>query len=586
MDIETAATSAIKNRIADTDLLSQYINERDKEPVWDGAIYAYRSTSFTNENLIGKAPVQVKGKLSKSISKKAITYSVSIINLTHYRNDGGVLYFVVYLTASREKKIYYAALTPFVLNRYVGIAKGKKSTSISLRELPSKDTDFENVVINFINERHRQIQSKNGKNWTLKEVTELLGVNNVRMNCHFTCLGYDRNNPFEYLKNNELYLYAQNEDGSLSFPVEHIEHVESMIHEQKVDVSANGKIYYKSIQVERRRDESDVLHFGKSITFILKEHPKFNYSLKGNLDEQIQTIHFLLDVIDDKGLYINGIKLQIEPTTKELENLDREAVEDKLRYLELIKETLDKLGICKSLEVDELTDKQERNLRMLINAILYGREAGFEEKDPIPPVVTLDIANLKIMLLFRPLKSGRYEVNDFFRTPIECKVDREGDYPTSQFTILAADNFLTVDNLDWSIIEEGLKEFDNEGNYERVIFVVLELIKAFDIDNSQSQWLERAKSLCRWLEEKTNDNLVNRINLLQCLRRTRELNDAELDELEQYLLRDDINEMTKAALNILLENKNSAERIIRRLPKEEQSIFMDYPIYNLFEELK
>lgn len=41
-DIETSATAAIKIRLADTDLLSQYINERDKEPIWDGFIYAYK----------------------------------------------------------------------------------------------------------------------------------------------------------------------------------------------------------------------------------------------------------------------------------------------------------------------------------------------------------------------------------------------------------------------------------------------------------------------------------------------------------------------------------------------------------------
>ena len=104
MDIETAAISALKNRIADIDLLSQFINERDKEPVCDGAIYAYCNSSFTNENLIGKAPVQVKGKQSKNIKQKSIRYSVSVTNLIHYRNDGGVLYFVVYLTSDKQKK--------------------------------------------------------------------------------------------------------------------------------------------------------------------------------------------------------------------------------------------------------------------------------------------------------------------------------------------------------------------------------------------------------------------------------------------------------------------------------------------------
>ena len=60
-DIETSATAAIKIKLADTDLLSQYINERDKEPIWDGFIYAYKNKYKKNDDLIGRAPVQVKG---------------------------------------------------------------------------------------------------------------------------------------------------------------------------------------------------------------------------------------------------------------------------------------------------------------------------------------------------------------------------------------------------------------------------------------------------------------------------------------------------------------------------------------------
>ena len=51
-DIETSATAAIKIRLADTDLLSQYINERDKEPIWDGFIYAYKNKYKKNDDLI------------------------------------------------------------------------------------------------------------------------------------------------------------------------------------------------------------------------------------------------------------------------------------------------------------------------------------------------------------------------------------------------------------------------------------------------------------------------------------------------------------------------------------------------------
>lgn len=63
MDIETAATTAIKEKIANTDRLSQYINERDKEPIWDGSIYVYKNGSRKSDNFIARVPVQVKGKM-------------------------------------------------------------------------------------------------------------------------------------------------------------------------------------------------------------------------------------------------------------------------------------------------------------------------------------------------------------------------------------------------------------------------------------------------------------------------------------------------------------------------------------------
>ena len=165
-DIETSATAAIKIKLADTDLLSQYINERDKEPIWDGFIYAYKNKYKKNDDLIGRAPVQVKGKTVKRFSKKNPKYKVSITNLERYRNDGGVLYFVVHIDAEKNKKIYYAALQPFLINQYLRIAQSKKPISINLKELPDKPNDFENIVINFIEESQKQSILKTGKNWT------------------------------------------------------------------------------------------------------------------------------------------------------------------------------------------------------------------------------------------------------------------------------------------------------------------------------------------------------------------------------------------------------------------------------------
>lgn len=45
MDIEQLATSTIKLLIAKMSLLSAYIAEKDKEPLWDGHIYIYTNKS-------------------------------------------------------------------------------------------------------------------------------------------------------------------------------------------------------------------------------------------------------------------------------------------------------------------------------------------------------------------------------------------------------------------------------------------------------------------------------------------------------------------------------------------------------------
>ncbi len=586
VDIETAATSTIKNRIADTDRLSQFINEGDKEPIWDGAIYAYKSKSRSNDNIIGKAPVQVKGKEVKAIQKDKITYRVSVTNLKQFRDDGGVLYFVVYISEDKQKKIYYAMLLPFLLNQYITVAHGK-TTMVNLKELPDKDNDFENIVINFINERKKQIISKNGKNWTIQEVIELLGKDNVCMNFNYTCIGYDVHDPFSYLKDNEIYLYAGNQEGSLSFPVEHIENVEMMVYEPEVSIFANGHHYYNKIKVEYHRDERIVIYIGKSFRYLHEENKiTLKYNLEGNLNEQIDAIKFLLDVIDDKGLYINGIKYPVEPSEEELRQFSREREEGKLKYLLHIKEMLDKLGVSEPLELGQVTQKQEDYIRMLINCLLNGKRAGFNEKGDIPPLGTITIGNLRIMLLFRQMEDERYEINDFFRYKVNCKLDREGNYDTTQFCMLMADDYLRTSNLDVEIIKKSFKEHRNKGHFERMALCILEMLKAYDRNKKRKDLLDMALGLNCWLQKEDSDNVVHKINLYQCYKRCRNLNDNEIEDLNEMFLNSENNNAIKAAIQILLNSKRLADIYINKLSDDERDTFLDYPIYNLYKELK
>lgn len=584
-DIETAATAAIKIKLADTDLLSQYINERDKEPIWDGFIYAYRNKSKKNDDLIGRAPVQVKGQTVKRISPKNPKYKVSITNLEKYRNDGGVLYFVVHIDADKNKKIYYAALQPFLINQYLRIAQGKKPISINLKELPDKPNDFENIVINFIEESQKQSISKTGKNWTIEEVEKLLGRENMRMNCHFTCIGYDRNDPFSYLKNNELYLHIQNSDGTLSFPVEHLESVEAVITERSVDVYSNGRKYYDLVKVERHKDETLTLYLGKSIKYILgRDKQTLKYTFAGNLNERIRDLRFIMDVFDTKCLAVNGVDLSFSPTKKEIESFDIDAARGTLKYYKLIKEMLDILHVSIPLDMDKLTEKQEDIVKMLINTIVYKKSVGFKEKGQIPPVVSLEISNIRLLLFFGQRSDGLYDVKDFFEYDINCKLDERGDYPTTQYCIMNKRDYAYSSNIIIEKIRTSFMKYDNQGHRERMVFSILEMIKAYDLSKKE-ELLEVALELCKWLEDKEPENFVHVINRIQCEIRLREISDSEIAEL-MAILQTDIDQQSQAGIQILMGNKRLADHYIELLDDETKKTFMEYPIYHLYYGLK
>ena len=94
MDIERLAVCAVIDVIARTDYLSPFVNSGDKEPSWDGHIYAYSHFSKSKKYSKGRAPVQVKGTLRKKFSKEKFCYRVEIADLRSYRREGGSINFL------------------------------------------------------------------------------------------------------------------------------------------------------------------------------------------------------------------------------------------------------------------------------------------------------------------------------------------------------------------------------------------------------------------------------------------------------------------------------------------------------------
>ena len=512
MDIEKLATSAITNCIAGTDFLSPWISEGDREPSWDGFIYAYSNKNQAKKNLTGRAAVQVKGKQVKNVKKKSIQYPVSMVDLENYRNDGGTIFFVVGITSELEEKIYYLALPPFKINQYLKIYKGKKTPSLTFSELPEKKNDIENIVINFVNDSRKQAIAQNGKNWTIPEVEKLVGIENMCLNFSVTCIGYDRNDPFPYLKNNEFYMYAGNKDNSIQFPVEHIENIEVITCERECVISAQNKKFYDRIRVERHRDGTITVHIGTSIYIKYEKNGKgtFKYTLKGNLDERIITIEFMLAMYENRGFYLDGTKFGFEQIQ---EKLDVDEHRGKLQYLNLVKELLDKFGVNKPLEADNLSEKNEKDIRMLIDTQLYGKRAAFQESDDIPDVGYISIGNINLLVMCTKMEDGTYLLEDFFRKEISCSMDKTPSTQTSQYSLMSVEDYLKADNFSKEMVEESFKKHKNISHYSQTNFSVLNILSAYDRDNSRSDLLDLAEHLYEWLINEQPDEDIYQINL-------------------------------------------------------------------------
>jgi hypothetical protein len=148
-DIERRAIKAVES-LEDTGRITTYLNKGDKEPIWDGNLYFYRTlNNKSNENMIGKIPTQIKGREVKNFSNKDISYSLKIDHLLKYKDDGGIVFFVVEIIQEGGFKIFCKSLLPLDIDKILNNKKiDKKTIKVYFKPLENPVSFFENFLLN------------------------------------------------------------------------------------------------------------------------------------------------------------------------------------------------------------------------------------------------------------------------------------------------------------------------------------------------------------------------------------------------------------------------------------------------------
>ncbi|WP_069997897.1 DUF4365 domain-containing protein [Cellulosilyticum sp. I15G10I2] len=584
MEIEKIATTTVVQSISRTDILSSFINDGDKEPCWDGAIYVYNNRNKKKENLKGRVPVQVKGKrVSGSTVNKEITYPIEVIDLKNYLNDGGTVFFVVYMNEKNEEQIYYAALLPFYINCLLYEKEEQKTISVKLKPFPITNNEKCNIFLDFVADSKHQKGKVEPNVLSLKDFSTIKEIDELSFS--YTGLGYNPDRPFEYLFTHQVYLYAKPKGLNIKIPVQYLEKIDVAKTTIKKSVEIEGHEFYTAYEVLHRIDR-DELQFGKSIRLGVYKNGevKLDYKLNGTLNERICDVEFIIALLKKQKITIEGTDIPLAITKDEIAAFGIDELEDNLHYMQEVRMVLDELKVAVDLDCSNLSSRDEKLIQVLVAAIKYKEPVKFDTNNSIPVMARLNFSNLTLVLMYEKIEDNSYiikNLSDENKWRCEAEDVNGNKFPSSIYMILKKNDFREICNIDYEDMWKSIISIEQSEVYlEYVNMLLLQMILAYDEGAIQQDKLfEVALKIAHFLkdEERFSENIA-KLNYLQLLKRKGELSDNQVDELCKMIQTPNQNTEILIGAHLLMDNQLIAKRYFNNLSNEEQKEFRKFPI--------
>lgn len=595
--IETLSVNAVKNSIVTSEFLDQFIADNDKEPSWDGFVYIYEDKSKKKSKLKGRMPVQVKGTECDDHSKETISFSMKTVDLKNYLYDGGCILFVVYIgNCGQTNKIYYAELPPIKLRQLLREANEQDNKTVRLIKFPCDNDKKATIFLNCLQNCQKQASVKDEKLLSLEELEKQGILENIVI--PFSGVGYS--DPQTAIINNEVYLYAKLKGIFLLHPLDIIP---KNIHTQQVinaSITIGDKLFYTDYQIIKSAKET-MAYIGQSFKMRFVENKcfsKINYKNSRKIRVLAKDLDFMLNALDKGYFKINDLKIPLNFNEMDSSNFDIEKERKHLIFAKNVVRVLDILGCSEDINIDDLNDESWRNLNLLIKAFLEKKTVkGLREN--LPHIISFNIGKLRFALYMEPCEEkGSYKIYDFFKTDIPViykdRNNAEKMIPISQYIILTENDFLSLNNIDFEVLLPSFKK--TEQPYEtlaRENEFLLELLKACDKAEGtrKEKILKTCKDLSNWIFEYSKNELDYRVKILnkfQTIKRWRDFNEEEIKILYKIVENKDTPEDEDYIVGayLLLGQQQAAEIHFKRLSKEEQKRFKEYPIYHFWKKEK
>lgn len=597
MEIETIATSAVEASISKTERLKPYIKSGEKEPVWDGPVYIHGDGKKTNKNL-KKVFTQVKGKLFQGKIKDTIKYPIRVIDLEDYVHNGGAIFFVVYIdkVAQEAKQIYYAAITPFRASELLKNHNNKSTISVNFKKFPEDNKAKTIIFEGFHTEANMQISSAGKKTPTIDELKKQGVLESLTIRYQGFQSGLKNDIFPRIVDGGEMYVYANVKGASAPTPIEYYTNVSQikMSTETNIPVFVGETQYYDKTSIISTANKR-IHKIGKcmTISFPIDNKPNeedictVNIKLEGTLKERIRDLKFLIALFEKKLFKLGTAEVPIDFPEKELDKLEASKYPDILEGYIKLDNVLKKLSVKKNLELDKCTDEDKWKINILVAAI-ENNEHIYGLNEDLPIIVNLNICNLHLVMLCPKNDDGSRSIWDYFTKTLSVVAkDENGNFhPTSQFALMKADSFNSIDNINYESIVNDFKHLEPQDFLlDSANQVLLEMLKAYDIKKSDELY-KGMEDLLLWIKENPGNisTEVVQLNELQLIARKRTLKYAEKKVLNNII---DSTENTffKIGAFLLLDEQEEAEKLLNSLDNDSLNYFKEFPIYKFHKKV-
>lgn len=565
--VEQKAITKIRDIIDDIDFFTYRFNEMDKDISWDGNINMYHGDVDRKENFDSSIDVQIKGRttLNKNLKNKH-RFSLDKTDLENYlKKDGTILLLCLFKDDGSEYKTYYANLLPYNIKQMLKQYSSSK-IKVDMKEITSS-SNFENICRNFNVDRNIQ----KGIKENIFNEDNLLSQDGKVAKFYLWDKDSTNFNP-QKIVGTWKYIYTFDKNG-YAINISYAE-LTNLIESLNATIFDKDKEYvYDDVKLETLVDCQKVL-FGKAFSLNLTKK-NFNIKICGTLSERIKQLKFISKMFKNGLFLINEVEFKIN-SNKEEEKKFNNLLN---KYIGL-DNFFRKHNISKDINLDNWEDKDFNKLSFWIAAIEDKKTIALNSN--ISLVGAVGIKNIKLSIFARINKDKKFEIESLWNNNISKKYyfkysSNLEEIETNNFYLVLNSEAYQSDDIN---ILEMQKSFENttinDGEYILMNMQVLEILKAFDITKSDNL-LQYAKYLTELLLKHDSNNPIYTINYSQILKRENKLTEKDIDKL--IYIRDNNNELEiKLGCNLLLENKNEVNYLIKKFDSQTLEVFKSYPI--------